>query len=95
MVKYLPLSFRRVRDHVYTQYTDPGFSAAKRWVRRLGWPRLIAEGAANEAGNLLKGINLSIHRNEPELHELLDAAREATNAYTTALFQENWRRFDD
>jgi len=92
--KYISSAFEAVKAKVLAQYADPSWTAGRKWLRRVGVPRLVAEAAASNASDMLHGISLSIHRNEPELDELLRDAREATNAYTRALFQADWERFD-
>lgn len=94
MVKERTGLFRQMEDHVVTEYTDTKWPSAKRWRARIGIPRLTAERASSEAMGLLNSVTMSIHRNEPELHDLLEAAREATTAYNIALMRDNWRRFE-
>lgn len=84
----------QVKNKVAEEYADPAWPSSRRWRARVGLPRLIAERAADEATDLLDGPNLSIHRNEPELHNLLMDARAAARAYHVALMRDNFRRFE-
>lgn len=86
--------YRQLKDETATAYYDPRWTYARRWRARVGLPRLTAEAAATEASSLLRSINLSTHRNEPELRELLEDAREAASEYAVAAARANWARFE-
>lgn len=86
--------FKKLNNEVAVQYTNTSWPSARRWLTRVGQPRLSAESASAEASGLLESVNLSIHRNEPELYDLLVAAREATAAYSLELTRDDWRRFE-
>ncbi len=95
MTKERTTAYRRIEGEVARQYGDTTrWHAAKRWLARVGLARLVADDAAGQARGLLTSINLNIHSNEPELHDLLVAAREAADAYATALWQNHWDRFE-
>lgn len=86
--------FKNLSAGVAESYTDRSWPSAKRWIARIGLPRLCAEEAAGEAAGLLNSISLSIHRNEPELYAMLEAARKAVSDYQLALMRDDWRRFE-
>ena len=94
MAKYLGTAFRALRERTLAEYDNPEWPAGRKWLRRVGVPRLMNEMAAGEASSLLHDASLSVHRNEPELRTLLVAAREAVNEYHVAALRENWKRFE-
>ena len=61
---------------------------------RVGLVRLTATGAASDALYLLRSINRSTYRNEPEIAELLDVAREAMTELYQAQVDADWQRFN-
>ena len=101
-MKYLSKMFEAVKDRVWEDYGRQNDdtrsvwrkSLGARWRGRVGIPRLIAENASYEALQLLRGISLSVHRNEPEQAALLREARQAVDDYCRAVGAENWKRFD-
>lgn len=93
-MKSRTLLFNKLRNETAAQYTNAQWPAAKRWLARVGHPRLTAENAAAEAAGLLYSIHRGIHRNEPELENLLYDARKAAREYNVALMRDNWRRFE-
>lgn len=95
MTKSRTFAYRRIEEEVARRYRDTTrWPAAKRWLARVGLARLAADDAAGDARGLLSSINLNIHSNEPELHDLLVAAREAADAYATALWKSHLDRFE-
>ena len=94
MSKHRSTLFNDLKGQTASDYADTRWLSSKRWLRRVGLTRLVAERAANEASGLFQSIHLSIHRNEPDLRKLLEVAREAADAYTEALMRDNWRRFE-
>lgn len=94
MARSRSAAYQVLKDRVATDLATPGWTYGRRWAHRVGLVRLTAESVALGATQMLDDINLSTHRNDPELAALLLAAREATAAYATAVARDNWRRFE-
>lgn len=95
--------YLELRSEVITQYVEPpaGDSRqrwwkkyAPKWRNRVGIPRLTAENALLEASGLLRSINPSMFRNDPDLWNKLLDARDAVNELSQAVGVDNWRRFE-
>lgn len=87
-------AYEKLREAEAEQLNDATWSYAPRWRSRVGLPRLTAGAAALEAGGLLRSINTSTYRNQPEIREQLERAREAASELARAIAQDNWRRFE-
>lgn len=83
----------RPNDRAYTAAWRKRYGS--RWRNRVGIPRLTAETAALRALGLLNSTNLATFRNDPDLAELLIAARQALDEYASALTLDNWDRFSN
>ena len=98
MGMYRSKRYEEIRDQVGEDYLRPnpmGWAKhARRWVSRVGLVRLTAAEAATEASGLLRSINLTTYRNEPELADLLARARAASQEFSLAAAQANWERFE-
>ena len=95
MTQWRSAAYQAVKDKVAQEYR-PGsaWPAARRWLSRVGLVRLTATGAAGDALSLLRSINRSTYRNEPEIAELLDVAREAMTELYQAQVDADWQRFN-
>jgi hypothetical protein len=94
--------YNELRDEVVTQYMlEPPESGSRYWWHhyaplwrnRVGIPRLAAEVAVMEAAGLLRSINLSTFRNDPDLWNKLIDARDAVSELSQAVGADNWDRF--
>lgn len=65
----------------------------RRWVRRVGKPRLTAEAALFDSLGLLRSINRGVFRSRPEEAAAYDRALAALDEITMLVGRENWRRF--
>lgn len=87
-------AYEKLRAELAEQLNDPAWSYAPRWRKRVGLPRMTAETVALEADGLLHSISLSTFRNQSEIREQLQRAREAVCVLTDAIAKDNWRRFE-
>ena len=87
-------AYEKLRAAEAEQLNDLTWTYAPRWRSRVGLPRLTAGAAALEADGLLRSINPSTFRNQPEIREQLERAREVVSELARAIAQDNWRRFE-
>lgn len=85
--------YEQMRAETVEDYRNPKWAAGRRWLRRVGVPKLTAQSTAWFAAQLLKTISRRLYRNEPELDALLIAAREAAAKYYREASHSGWRRF--
>lgn len=92
--KYRTAEYEAIEKKTRQEYADKAWTAAKRWRNRVGFPRLIAEGAIYTALHLLRDVNAGIFRGDPAMRERLEVARDAAADLYQELGRQNWRRFE-
>lgn len=86
--------YRAIKDEQAANHRPGTWTWARRWMARVGLPRLTAAAVAHETSYLLRDINLSTFRNKPEIRALLLRARRVNSDLAIAIAQDNWRDFD-
>jgi hypothetical protein len=94
MSQYRTKAYKALMAQAATDYDDPTWPYAPLWRNRVGLRRIVASDAAGDAHGLLRSINRSTHRNEPDLDALLIEARRAVEAYAYAIARDNWDRLE-
>lgn len=88
-------AYMAIRDERATDLASRDWKPwGPRWRARVGLTRMTAEAVAGRADTLLRDINLSTHRDDPHLQQLLEEARAATQAYYYELIRDNWDRLE-
>lgn len=95
--------YEEIHDTTWDQFVNPPEEErdahwwrqyAPKWRNRVGLPRLVADAASGEASGLLQSINPGLFRNDPGMLALLRDAQAAVSAFSTAMGQDSWQRFD-
>jgi hypothetical protein len=93
MVRQRSERYMAIRGGLVEQLNDRTWRPwGPRWRNRVGLQRMTAAEVGFEAARLLGDVNLSTHRDDAELRELLEQAREAASAYASAVSRDNWDR---
>lgn len=95
--------YEQIHDEVWDDYKAPpkhehdvywSKNYAPKWRNRVGIPRLVAERVFFEAASLLRSVNASLFRNDPEMQRLFGAAINSVTELAQEFSRQNWERFE-